>query len=97
MRKEFKKKNKNKEKNINEQIFREQIFKYFLYQTPSYLTSVLYDSDEIKHYKITTNFNNRLIKLRNSINTKKKSWKWKSKKVVNIVEKFIDFNKKQKD
>ena len=93
MHEEFLNKIKNKEKNINEQIFRD----YFLYQTPSYLTNVLYDSDEIKHYKITTNFNNRLIKLRNSINTKKISWKWKSKKVVNIVEKFIDFNKKQKD
>ena len=27
--------------------------------------------NEIKHYKITKNFNNGLIKLRNSINTKK--------------------------
>ena len=53
-------------KNINEQIFRD----FFLYQTPSYLTKVLYDSNEIKNNKIIKHINNGLIKIVTSINSK---------------------------
>ena len=53
-------------KNINEQIFRD----CFLYQTPSYLTKVLYDSNEIKNNKIIKHINNGSIKTGNSINSK---------------------------
>ena len=57
---------KNEEKDINEKIFRD----YFLYQTASYLTKVLYDSGEIKNDKIIKNINNGLTELKNSINSK---------------------------
>ena len=66
LREEFLNKIKNEEKNINEQIFRD----YFLYQTSSYLTKVLYDSDEIKNDEFIKHTNNGLIDLRNSINSK---------------------------
>ena len=51
---------------MNDQIFRD----YFLYQIPSYLTKVLYDSDEIKNFEIMKNINNGLIKLKISINSR---------------------------
>ena len=43
---------------------------YFLYQTLSYLTRVLYDSNEIENDEVIKNINNQLIELRNSINIK---------------------------
>ena len=79
-------------KNINEQIFRD----YFLHQTPSYLTKDLYDSDEIKNDEIIKNINNGLIELRNSIKSKEIPENENPKILVNIVEKNIDFNKRQK-
>ena len=54
---------------MNEQIFRD----YFLYQTPSYLRKVLYDSDEIENDEIMKNINNGLIEFRNSIYYKENS------------------------
>ena len=92
MREEFLNKTINEEKNINEQIFRN----YLLYQTPSYLTKVLYDRDEIKNNEIIKNTNNGMIELRNSINSKEILENENPEKVVNIVEKIIDFNKTQK-
>ena len=74
---EFLNKIKNKEKNVNGQIFRY----YFLYQAPSYLSKVFHDSDEIKNDKIIKNSNNWLIELRNSINSEQIP-----EKKVNIVE-----------
>ena len=91
MREEFFNKIKNEEK--NEQILRD----YFLYQTLSYLTEDLYYySEEIKNYEIIKNINNGLIELSNSINSKEIPENENPEKVVNIVEKIIDFNKKQK-
>ena len=58
--------------------------------------NVLYDNDEIKNDEIIKNINNRLIELRNSINSKEIPENENPKKVVNIVEKIIDFSKKQK-
>ena len=92
MREELLNKTKKEDKNINEEIFRY----YFLYQTPSYLTKVLYDSDEIKNNEIIKNINNGMIELRNSINSKEVPENENPKKVFNIVEKIIDFNKTQK-
>ena len=79
-------------KTINEKIFRD----YFLFQSRSYLTKVLYDSGKIKNDKIVKNINNGLIELRNSINSKEMPENENPKKVVNIVEKIINFNEKQK-
>ena len=59
-------------------------------------TNVLYDNDEIKNDEIIKNINNRLIELRNSINSKEIPENENPKKVVNIVEKIIDFSKKRK-
>ena len=56
----------------------------------------MYNRDEIKNYEIIKGINNRLIELRNFINSKEFLENENPKKVVNIVEKIIDFNKKQK-
>ena len=61
------------------------------------MTKFLYDSDEIKNGEIIKHINNGLIKLRNSINSKEIPENENPKKVVNIIEKIIGFNKKQKD
>ena len=60
------------------------------------LTKDLYDSDEIKNDGIIKNINNRSIELRNSIISKEISENENTKKVVNIVEKIINFNEKTK-
>ena len=43
---------------------------FFFNQTPSYLAKILYESDEIKNDEAIKHINNRLIELRNSINSK---------------------------
>ena len=90
---EFLNKIKNEEKIIKEQIFRD----YFLYQTPSYLTKILYGNDGIKNCEIIKSINNGLIELRNSINNKDIPEHKNKKKVYHIVEKIVNFNIKQKD
>ena len=56
-----------KKKNINEKIFKDF---FFFNQTPSYSAKILYESDEIKNDEVIKHINNRLIELRNSINSK---------------------------
>ena len=92
LREEFLNKTKNEEKSMQEQIFRH----YFFYQTRSYLTKDLYHSDATKNDEHIKNINNGLTELRNSINSKGIPENENPKKVVNIVEKIIDCNKKQK-
>ena len=86
LRKDFLNKIKNKDKNINEQIFKD----YFFYQFPSYLAKMLYDSDKIKNNEIIKHINNGLIEVRNSINSKEIPKNENPKKVVNIAEKILD-------
>ena len=53
-------------------------------------------SDEIKNDEIIKDNNKGLIELRNSINSNEISTNENPKKVVDIIEKVIDFNKKTK-
>ena len=57
---------KNKEKDINNQIFKE----YFHYQTPSILKKNLYEAYQIKKEIIVKHLNKSFIDLRNTANSK---------------------------
>ena len=92
MREEFLNEIKNEEKNINEQIFKE----YFGYESPSFLVKDVYEGNQNKNDMIVKYLNESLIDLRNNINIKKLPENENPKKVANIVEKIIDFNKQQK-
>ena len=88
MRENFLDEIKNDEKNMNDQIFQE----YFGYHSPSILVKdLLYKNDTIVKY-----INESLIDLRNSIDGEKIPENENPKKVVDIVEKILDFNKQQK-
>ena len=89
LREEFLNKIKNEEKNINQQIFNE----FFNYQ---FLVKDLYEGNQNKNDKIVKNINESLINLRNSIDSNKIPKNGNPKKIVNIVEKILDFNKQQK-
>ena len=56
---------KNKEKNINDRIFRE----YFNYESPSFLVRDLYEHNQNKTYINVKYLNESLIHLKNSISS----------------------------
>ena len=92
MLEEFLNKIKNEEKNVSEQIFNE----FFNYPYPSFLVKDLYEGNQNKNDKIVKNINEPLINLRNSINSKEIPENNNFKKVVNIVDHILDFNKQGK-
>ena len=92
MLEEFLNKIKNEEKNVSEQIFNE----FFNYPYPSFLVKDLYEGNQNKNDKIVKNINEPLINLRNSINSKEIPENKNLKKVVNIVDHILDFNKQGK-
>ena len=79
-------------KEINNEIF----LSYFNYQNPSLLVKDLTSAKQNKNEKLINNINNELIDLRNDINRKEIPENEDPKKVTNIVEKILDFNKQQK-
>ena len=89
---EFLSENVNEEKHINEEIFRN----YFKYQNPSSLVKDLFKVEKNKRDKIRYLIINEFIKLMEDINLKEIPENKNPKKVVNIVEKVLNFNKQQK-
>ena len=77
------------EKDINDKIF----WKYSKYQNPSFLTKYLIRAKQVKNKQLV---NNELIDLRNTINKKELSENENLNKIVDIVEKIINFDKQQK-
>ena len=61
-----------------------------------FLIKVLYEGNQNKKDKIVKNINESLINLRSSINSKEIRENENLKKIVNIVEKIMDFNKQKK-
>ena len=61
-----------------------------------FLIKVLYEDNQNKKDKIVKNINESLINLRSSINSKEIPETENLKKIVNIVEKIMDFNKQKK-
>ena len=78
---------------MNDQIFRE----YFNYQSTSFLSKDFYVVNQNKNDIIVKYLTELLIDLRNSFNSKETPENEIPKKVVNIVEKILDFNKPQKE
>ena len=68
----------------------------FKYQNPSFLAKDLIRATQVKNEQIVNNVNDGLIDLRNDINRKEIPENENPKKVVEIVEKIIDFNKQRK-
>ena len=83
---------KNEEKNINEQMFNE----FFSCHSPSFLVKDLYEDNREKNDKIVKNINELFSNLENFINSKEIAENEDPTKIVNIVEKILDFNKQQK-
>ena len=63
---------------------------------PSFLVKDLYEDDQNINDIIVKYLKESLIDLRNSINSKEIPENENRKKVVNIVEKILDFNNQQK-
>ena len=74
-----------------------QLFKeYFDYDSLSFLVKDLCESNQSKSDMIVKYLNESLIDLKNSINSKEIPENKNPKKIVNIVEKSLGFNKQQK-
>ena len=80
------------EKDMNNKIF----LSYFKYQNPSFSVKGSISAKQNKNEKTVNNVNNGLIDLRNDFKRKEITENENPKKVVDIVEKIIDFNKQQK-
>ena len=68
----------------------------FKYQNPSFLAKDLIRATQAKNEQLVNNVNDGLIDIRNAIIRKEIPENENPKKVVNIVEKILDFNKQQK-
>ena len=77
------------EKDINDQIFQN----YFKYQNPSFLAK---DLIRAKNEKLVNIVNDELIDIRNAIIRKDIPENENPNKIIDIVEKILDFNKQQK-
>ena len=80
---------KNDGKNMNEQIFKE----YFFYYTLSFLAKKLYNSNQYGNDQIVKHINDLLIELKKGISINKIPKNQKPNKIVEIVEKILNFNK----
>ena len=80
------------EKDINDKIF----WKYSNYQNPSFLTKYLIRAKQVKNKQLVNNITDELIDLRNTINKKELSGNENPNKIIDIVEKIINFDKQQK-
>ena len=69
---------------------------FFFYHATLYLAKDLCKSNQIRNDEIVKHVNNALIELKKDINIKKIPENENPNKIVDIVEKFLDFNKQQK-
>ena len=66
------------------------------YHTPSFLVKNLYKVNQNKNEKIENQINDSLIQLKNSVIRKEIQENENANKVINILEKILDFNKQHK-
>ena len=83
---------KNDEKNINELIFKE----YFFLSNSIILAKELHNSNRNINDKIVKHVNDALVALKKDINIKQIPENENANRIVNIVERILDFNKQQK-
>ena len=85
------------EKDINDEMINDETFlSYFKYQNPSFLAKDLIRATQDKNQQLVNNLNDRLIDLRNAIARKEILENENPNKIVDIVEKILDFSKQQK-
>ena len=92
MHKKFINEIKNDKKNINEEIFKG----YFFNHTHLFLAKELYNSNENVNDEIVKDINDSLIELKKDINTKKTRKNENANKIIDIVEKVLNFNEQLK-
>ena len=80
------------ERNINDEIF----WNNFKYQNPLFLAKDLIRANEAKNKQLVKNINNGFVNLRKAIVRKEIPENKKPNKMVNTVEKILNFNKQQK-
>ena len=69
---------------------------YLKYRNPWFLLKDLISAKQSKNKKLVNNINNGSIDLKNNINRKEVPGNENLKKVADIVEKILEFNKQQK-
>ena len=79
-------------KDINDEIF----WNYFKYQNPSFLAKDLIRATQAKNEQLVNNVNDGLIDLMSAIIRKEIPENENPNKIIDIVEKILDFNKQQK-
>ena len=79
-------------KSINEEIFKV----YFLNHTPLFLAKEFYNSNQNINDEVVKHINDSLIELKKDINTEKIRKIKNPNKIVDIVQKILNFNKRQK-
>ena len=80
------------EKDIHDEI----LWTYFKYQNPSSLAKGLIRANQAKNERLVNNISDELIDLRNAIIKKELPKNKNLNKMIDIVEKNIDFNTQQK-
>ena len=80
------------QKDINDEI----LSKYFNDQTPSNLLKDLLEADHAKSEELVNNINDGLIDLRNAIIKKEIPGNKNPNKIIDVVEKVLDFNNQGK-
>ena len=80
------------EKDINHEVFWNRL----KYQDPLFLAKYLITATEAKNGQLVNNANDGLIDFKKAINRKEILENENSKKIVNIVEKILDFKKTTK-
>ena len=84
---------KNDEEHINSEIFNE----YFGYQDPSFSVKDLIKANQTKNNEIVIQTIDSINKLENAVNKKEIPGNENPNKIIDIVEKVLEFNKEQKE
>ena len=79
-------------KDVNNEIF----WDYFTYQNPSFLAKYLIRATQAKNEQLVNNINDKIIDLRNAIIMKNTPENENLNKIVDMVEKILNFNTQQK-
>ena len=79
-------------KDVNNEIF----WDYFTYRNPSFLAKYLIRATQAKNEQLVNNINDKIIDLRNAIIMKNTPENENLNKIVDMVEKILNFNTQQK-
>ena len=78
-------------KKVNNEIFKQ----YFWYHNPSFIAKVLFKANQAKNERMVNQVNDAMFDLRYVFNKKTITENENPDKLINLVEKKLDFNKQQ--